>query len=231
LKYDQSVGPGRRRTHYVDEEPAALRGEEIAPGTNVLVAGPVMTGKRDLLLSLVGAGDATDRGNVLVTTRQDAETMAGAFRRLAGPVPDDRLSIVDCVSRANGFGRTREQPSRRYVTDPGDLTGIGIALTEYLRGFDDDDVPARVGLHSLSTTLMYADLRRVFQFVHVLTGRIATSEFVGVFAIDSTVPDSHDLEILKQPFDALVEVRDTETGGREVRVRGAEFGPRQWTDY
>lgn len=215
----------------MDEEAGVLRGDEISPGTSVLVAGPVMTGKRDLLLSLVGAGDPTERGNVLVTTRQDAETMAGAFRRLAGPVPEHRLSIVDCVSRANGFGRTRESPHRRYVTDPGDLTGIGIGLTEYLRGFYDDGVSARIGLHSLSTTLMYADLRRVFQFVHVLTGRIATSDFVGVFAIDSTVPDSRDLEILKQPFDALVEVRETETGDRQVRVRGAEFGPRRWTDY
>jgi KaiC/GvpD/RAD55 family RecA-like ATPase len=215
----------------VDEETAVLRGDEIESGTNVLVAGPVMTGKRNLLLSLVGAGEATDRGTVLVTTRQDAETMARGFRRVAGAVPNDRFPIIDCVTRANGFGRTRESPHRRYVTDPGDLTGIGIGLTEYLRGFHDDGVPARVGLHSLSTILMYADLRRVFQFVHVLTGRIASSEFVGVFAIDTTVPDSRDLEILKQPFDALVELRETEAGDREIRVRGADFGPHRWTDY
>lgn len=231
MKYDRTVSGSKSEAHHVDEETAVLHGDEIEAGTNVLVAGPVMTGKRDLLLSLVGAGDATERGTVLVTTRQDGETIAGAFRRVAGHVPDERLSVVDCVSRANGFGQTRESPYRRYVTDPGDLTGIGIGLTEYLRGFYDDGVPARVGLHSLSTTLMYADLRRVFQFVHVLTGRIATSEFVGVFAIDSTVPDARDLEILKQPFDALVEVREAETGGREVRVRGAEFGPQEWTDY
>jgi hypothetical protein len=231
LKYDRDVAGHTSEAHHVDEDPAVLRGDEIESGTNVLVAGPVMTGKREILLSLVGAGEVTERGNVLVTTRQDAETLAGRFRRLAGPVPDERLPIIDCVSRANGFGRARESPYRRYVTDPGDLTGIGIGLTEYLRKFYDEETSARVGLHSLSTILMYADLRRVFQFVHVLTGRIASSEFVGVFAIDSTVPDSRDLEILKQPFDALVELRETETGDRQLRVRGADFGPRGWTDY
>jgi hypothetical protein len=231
LKYDRNVPGSKSEAHHVDEATAVLHGDEIESGTNVLVAGPVMTGKREILLSLVGAAGATERGNVLVTTRQDAETMAGGFRRVAGPVPDERLPIVDCVTRANGFGRTRDSPYRRYVTDPGDLTGIGIGLTEYLRGFYDDGVAARVGLHSLSTILMYADLRRVFQFVHVLTGRIASSEFVGVFAIDSTMPDSRDLEVLKQPFDALVELREAESGGREVRVRGAAFGPREWTDY
>jgi hypothetical protein len=78
--------------------------------------------------------------------------------------------------------------------------------------------------------LMYADLRRVYQFVHVLTGRIDSSGFAGAFTLDTTTRNSESLDVLMQVFDALVEVRD-EGNGPELKVRGGEFGPRQWTEF
>jgi hypothetical protein len=212
----------------VQESTTVLDATKIEPGTNVLVTGPAMTGKRQLLLSLLAAGDPTERGTLFVTTRRDAESTAGAFRRLGGPVSDDRLKIVDCVTRSAGFGTSSPTDSRRYPADPGDLTGIGIEMTGFMGDFHAAGLETWVGFHSLSTVLMYADLRRVFQFVHVLTGRIGTLGFRGAFALDTTVAESRDLEILKQPFDALVELREADAGV-ELRVRGGQFGPSRWT--
>lgn len=198
----------------------------IPAGTSLLVTGPVMTGKRRIMNSLLASGDPTERGTAIVTTRKPGNTIEREFRSLAD-VPDEKFSVVDCVSRSGGFGFTETTPSRRYISDPGDLTGIGIAMTEFMRRFYDHGCDARIGLHTLSTMLMYVDLKRVFQFLHVVTGRIATSGFSGVFVLDDDIVSEREETIMLQPFDAVVEVREEER--TELRVRGADFGPSRWT--
>jgi KaiC/GvpD/RAD55 family RecA-like ATPase len=206
-----------------------LDAERLAPGTNLLVTGPAMTGKHDLVLSLLAAGADADRRSVFVTTRKDAVASERDFERLVGDGSGATLSVVDCVTRSAGFGRPAATPNHEYVSDPGDLTGIGIATSKLLRGVHETGACARVGLHSVSTLLMYADLRRVFRFLHVLTGRISTAGFVGVFALDDTV-DERERSILEQPFDARIELRETDAG-RELRCRGVDVGPRTWTPF
>lgn len=207
--------------------------DELTPGTNVLITGPVMSGKRRLMHALLAQGSPNDRGTIAITTRKSAARTRRDFQQVAGAIDERRFSIVDCVGNTHGFSAPRDGPTVRYVSDPGDLTGIGIGVTKFMRRYYDEGNGARLGLHSLSTMLMYADLRRVFQFLHVMTGRINSSDFVGVFTLDDTVPDDSDVSVLRQPFDALVEVRETPDGSRELRTRGANIGPRAWTpvDY
>lgn len=203
--------------------------DEFAAGTNVLVTGPIMTGKRRLMHTLLARDSPNERGTITITTRKNATRTIRDFERVAGPVDDGRLSIVDCVSRFHGFAAPRDSQHIQCISDPGDLTGIGIGVTEFMRRYYEEGNGARVGLHSLSTMLMYSELRRVFQFLHVMTGRISSSDFVGVFTLDDTVPDDSEVSILSQPFDALVELRETVEGTRELRTRGADIGPREWT--
>jgi KaiC/GvpD/RAD55 family RecA-like ATPase len=211
----------------VSLDPDALTG-----GTNVLVSGPVMTGKQRLLLRILAGGDPADRGTVLATTRTNADALARTFETVAGDVPDDLFAVVDCTGTASR-SRTRRTPTRRYVSSPGDLTGIGIGLTEFMREFYHRGDAARVGIHSLSTMLMYTEFRRLFQFLHVVTGRIESSGFVGVFAVDDSAIGERETNILLQLFDTVVETRDGDAG-TELRVRGADaesLGPRSWSQF
>jgi hypothetical protein len=189
-----------------------------------------MTGKRRLLFDLVGG--SASRTGAFVTTKKPADKVAAWFAASRPDAEDWRLSFVD----ATGTG-DRIRPSQvahlddlRVVANPGDLTGVGIELSGILRGWHHDDAAdPRVGLHSLSTQLMYADVRRVYQFLHVVTTRIATVDGVGVFTLDVTVnADTH--ETLRQLFDARVEVHEADHGP-QFRVRGGDFGPRSWTDF
>lgn len=211
----------------------ALDTSAVPDGSNLLVVGPAMTGKRELLYDVLAADRSATRATGLVTTRKPADQVAMAYRERHPGVHS--LAIVDCVTRQQGFSGGQTTRERRFVSSAGDLTGIGIALTEFMHLFDEDpDVEsASIGMHTLSTLLMYADARRVFQFLHVLTGRVASSEFLGGFVLDTPVPDAS-LGVLKQTFDGLVEVRDVEdTGAREYRVRGMPqaVGPRTWTAF
>jgi len=203
---------------------AGLDAVALDPGTTLLVSGPVMTGKRRLVIELL-TNHAAD-GTVFVTTRRGAAAIEREFESVA-PGSSDRLSVVDCVSAGTGTSRGRSD-DREYVSTPGDLTGIGIAVTEFLRERHSRGEQANLGLHSLSTMVMYADLRRVFQYLHVVMGRVSAADFRAVCSVDSSVVDERDLDVLSQPFDARLELRERE-GRREFRVRGDDLGPRGWT--
>lgn len=200
----------------------------LASGTSVIVAGPAMSGKRRLLFDLLG-GSPDDAG-ILITTKQDAETFHEGFLDTRPNPASWDLRIVDCVSKRRGVRDVRDSETVQYVTSTGDLTGIGITASGFMREFYHEEVDTRIGLHSLSTLLMYADLRPVYQFVHVLVGRVESSGFRGIFSMDTTGGDTEALETLSQVFDAMVEVRNTEDG-RELRVRGGDFGPDTWTAF
>lgn len=213
-------GPAAGRSSPIDPD-------ELSAGSNVLVAGPAMTGKRRLMLDLLGG--APDRSVVGVTTKKSAGQLKGEFGE-GRDLTDWRLGMVDCVTRQRAVGRVSDTETVRYVASPADLTGIGIATNGWMQDLyhDDDRRRARLGVHSLSTLLMYAGLRRVYQFVHVVAGRVESSGFTGVFTIDTVSADTEALSRLTQLFDAMVEVRDDP---RELRVRGEGFGPRAWTRF
>ncbi|MFB6159626.1 MAG: hypothetical protein ABEJ61_00430 [Haloferacaceae archaeon] len=203
-----------------------LRPEALDPGTAVLVAGPAMCGKRELALDLLAADDRTDAATVFVTTRRAAPDVARGYEAAGGRV--ESLAVVDCVTRLGGFRRVTDTTDRRYVADPGDLTGTGIAVTEFLRQFDRESRTPWLGVHSLSTMLMYADVRRTFRFLHVLVGRVRATGGVAVATLETATVDDRERDVIGQPFDARIEVREG-VDGREVRARGAAVAPREWT--
>jgi KaiC/GvpD/RAD55 family RecA-like ATPase len=199
--------------------------DTLAPGT-YLVSGPAMSGKYDLLLSLLTEGIESDEGALVVTTNEDAGDVLDDVQERLGRLPE-RLRLVDCVSERQGESPL---PSDRieYVSSPADLTGIGIGVSEQLRRFAEVDVTrTRVAFYSLSTLLMYAELETAFRFLHVLTGRIDGIDGLGAFAIDPTTHEPSTVNTLKQLFDGMIELRDEESG-REVRLIGVGDGPTEW---
>ncbi|MFB6119246.1 recombinase RecA [Halosegnis sp.] len=183
-----------------------------------------MTDKRGLVFELLSG--SPDQSAVVATTKADAARVRREF-----PGDNWSLSVVDCVSQG-GFGSAREDDVTRYVSTPADLTGLGIALSGFMQDCYHDSTRrrTRVGIHSLSTLLMYADIRRVYQFVHTLTTRVQSAGFAGAFALDTSAGDSETRERLLQLFDAAVETRETDAT-TQLRVRGGDFGPRPWTEY
>jgi KaiC/GvpD/RAD55 family RecA-like ATPase len=201
---------------------------EIEDGTNLLIAGPPMTGKYALALDFLGAGVRRGEGAIVVSTKDTAgrvsDDLAASAESVVGPV-----GVVDAVTKHQG---TTPQVAEfvRYVSSPVDLTGIGIELSELLREFyhEQDVTENRILLHSLSTLLMYSDLQTVFRFLHVFTGRVHSADALGVFVIDDSAHDTQTLSTLKQLFDGVIEVEDADDGGR-ARLLGVG-DDRVWRD-
>ena len=192
---------------------------EVQPGTNILVSGPPMSGKRSLCLDILASGTEKGEGSIIVTTKDGADRVLRDFESRT-PYEDRPVAVVDCVPRQQGVGDARDDDRIKYTSSPVDMTGIGIKLSEFLQAFYQNRgiEENRVMLHSLSTLLMYADLQTVFRFLHVFTGRIQSVDGLGVFAIDDSAHDEQTMNTLKQLFDGIVTTQ--EDGPASVRLAG-----------
>jgi KaiC/GvpD/RAD55 family RecA-like ATPase len=209
----------------LDVEPLSA----VRPGSSILLSGPAMTGKQGILLGLLADGLRQDEGAMAVTTSDRAADVAADLERRVPEFDGRAAGVMDC--RAEGSRDEETLPSgvhAHHISSPSDLTAFGITITETMdrlgtAGYDR----GRLGLASLSTMLTYADDKSVFKFCHVLSSRLDGAEFVGVFTIDSTAHDDRTLQVLKQAFDSLVEVREQD-GQRQARVRGPRTEPTDW---
>ncbi|UTF53271.1 RAD55 family ATPase [Natronosalvus rutilus] len=195
--------------------------ESIAPGTNVLIAGPPLTGKRNLALDVLASGADGGEGTIIVTTKDSAGKVLTEFTtRTMNDDPD--VGVVDCVTKQRGIGTADDDPRIKYASSPVDMTGIGIKLSEYLQDFYEVRglTENRILLHSISTLLMYSDLQTVFRFLHVFTGRIQSADALGVYVIDSTAHDDQTMNTLKQLFDGVVEIDEGGDGEQTIRTAG-----------
>lgn len=204
------------------ELPDELPDVALEAGTNLLIAGPPLTGKRDMALDVLAEGSTAGEGAVVVTTKDSADKMLEEYGRRVPDMDDVDVGVVDCVTKQRGVGNVREDPRIKYASSPVDMTGIGIKLSEFLeefyqvRGHEQN----RILLHTISTLLMYSDLQTVFRFLHVFTGRVQSSDGLGVYVIDSTAHDAQTMNTLKQLFDAVVEVSEDDDGVQSIETAG-----------
>jgi len=188
----------------------------VDPGTNLLIAGPPLSGKRRLGLEILAHGANRGEGSVVVTTRDSSDRVLADLETLFENIEGADLGIVDCVTKHQG--RSVQDSERvKYTSSPVDMTGIGIKFSEFVEEFYSDRSleQNRVLLDSLSTLLMYSDLQTVFRFMHVFTSRIENADALGVHVIESTAHEAESLNTLKQLFDGVIEVDED----REVSVQ------------
>ncbi|WP_435126014.1 RAD55 family ATPase [Halobaculum sp. D14] len=192
----------------------------ISPGSNVLVSGPPLTGKRELALDVLAEGTRRGEGAIMVTTKDGAKRLLERYGRRVD-YEGKPVAVVDTVTRQQGVGDVRDDDRIKYTSSPVDMTGIGIKLSEFLEEFYQNRriERNRIMVHSLSTLLMYSDLQTVFRFLHVFTGRIQSVDGLGLYCIDSTAHDDQTLNTLKQLFDGVVETH--EEGEPTVRLAEA----------
>jgi len=203
--------------------------ESVRPGSNILVSGPAMTGKDDLAYEVLADGTRQGQGAVIVSTGDRADNVVADFRERAG-TDDVRLGVVDCVTEG-GSEVAGDGVYIHHVSSPGDLTGIGIGITKALEGLHESGADrGRLALASLSTMLTYTDRKTVFKFCHVLSSRLDAAGYLGLFTIDSAAHDEQALQVIKQAFDGMIEVREVD-GIRQARVVGLTSSPSEWTEF
>lgn len=198
--------------------------DELSAGTNIAVVGPSMTGKQEIAIQLLAAGYQEGDGILCVTTVNSRKVFEDLNRHI-DTLDRDRIGIIDCT----GTDHELIKDMVEEVSSPGDLTGISVGTAKLFRRFADqgiDDI--RYGLISISTLLQYLSDDKVFKFIHIFTNRVNQTGGLGVYTLDD---DSHDAQVfntLRSQFDGIIEIRETEEGKREARVRGFGRSATEW---
>jgi KaiC/GvpD/RAD55 family RecA-like ATPase len=189
----------------------------VQPGTNILLAGPPLTGKRALGFDVIAGGIEAGEGAVVVSTKDSAKRVLGEFEPRFD-IENKPFTVIDCVTKQMGGNDATETKHVKFAASPVDMTGIGIKFSEVLENYYQTQglERNRVMLHSLSTLLMYSDLQTVFRFLHVFTGRVQSIDGLGLFSIDSTAHDDQTMNTLKQLFDGIITTH--EDGEPTVRL-------------
>ena len=214
---------GRNLIRMLEDSPLSVG--DSPEGRSLLIAGPPMTGKYDLMFRLLG--DAVERG-IVISTGDAADDVRARFAEVGGLDPAE-IAVVDCVSKQRGVG-TPEIPRVRYVSSPKNVTEIGMKFTDFFEEFREYDSPVGVGIHSLSELLMYLDPQDVYQFVRVLTKQAESEGWITIAVIGSTMHDEQTLHTMYEPFDTVINTREND-GARELRVRDRSQSATAWTTF
>ena len=157
---------------------------------------------------------ATDGNVVTMALDGSVRGVIDEWTTDAGELPA-RLAVVtvgeaqrSAAATDGGNGGPAPLPgnvSTASVSTPGDLTGLGIKLSQCLSSWSGDGNETAVEVDSLTTLLQFAELKRVFQFVHVLTGRIDSAGAVGFFHLDPSAHGDQTVATLRGVFDTVYE--------------------------
>lgn len=92
------------------------------------------------------------------------------------------------------------------INEPGNLTKIGVELTNALRGWADSGRRTMVCVHSVTTLMQYASQDHVFRFLHKVKNEIEQATAVAHYHMD---PDAHSPRTIaktRQLCDTVVEI-------------------------
>lgn len=200
-----------------------VHGELAGASNTLVVASTSDSNVEDLCPELLTVGEP-DRTNLLwVTYTSTPDDCLRRWLQHAGERPAEMkiLSVGDVMRSAaaarTGGGRMPTASVVDSLANPGDVTGLGIKISEQLQEWSRNDNQTVVCFDSLTTALQYVDLQTTYKFLHVLTGRFDTVDAIAHFHVD---PDAHDdatVNTLKSLFDAVVEY--TDEGGWRVSSR------------
>lgn len=190
--------------------------EKLASASNTLVVASTGDASVEDLCPELLLADDPDRTNLLwVTYTRTPDDCLRRWLQHAGerPAGVKVLSVGDVMrsataTRTGSGGRTPTASMVDSVANPGDVTGLGIKISEQLQEWSHDGNRTVACFDSLTTALQYVDLQTIYKFLHVLTGRFETVDAAAHFHID---PDAHDdatVNTLKSLFDAVVKHTD-----------------------
>lgn len=213
-----------RDVYELPEPLADERFSELPAGSNLMLAGPTQTNKRSLALDMLSYSGRKVQPVILVTTDRPVNRLLEEFEAgIEGDLPPSY--VVDCTGSGSGGDTSRAAHVER-VSSARDLTGIGVGIAKCMQVIGDDAADGlRLAHVSLSTLLQYTAEDRVFEFAHLVSGRISAAGYLGVWTLNTDTHEETTINTLRGRFEYVAEVREADDGSREIRVVG---GPAEW---
>jgi hypothetical protein len=89
------------------------------------------------------------------------------------------------------------------VASPGNLTDVGVTLTEELKAYESRDARTDLCFQSLTVLLQYASLDEVYRFLHALLANLDAADATGHFHLHEDAYDERTVASLRPLFDRV----------------------------
>lgn len=189
---------------------------------NVLLVGPDGPTTEEIGVDLISDSTPENTHLLNITFDRKPDELVGEYRTRHGQLPA-KTGVIEVG------GQTRSSAAAApagpgptpitvdAVSDPTDLTGLSMAISAYLDAWENLEQAPVVCFHSLSAWLSQTDENRIFEFIHVIAGKL---QAIGADAHFYMNPEVHDEGTINR-FAALMDavVRVDGNGDTSVQTR------------
>jgi hypothetical protein len=113
---------------------------------------------------------------LIITVNQPYKVLVKMYGK-AG-IGSEKYYVIDAVTQYSG-GTCTPDPRVRYVTNPSNLTDLGIAVTEFIRLMPE---PRKcIMFDSVSMLLIHIPSATASKFLHFVVNKLKLSEISGIF--------------------------------------------------
>ena len=154
-----------------------------------------------------------DETNLVLITRSPSE--AQKHWRQVHDVPPADVHIVSISDQTRSVA-TQDPAAGAPTSDdiwtvshPGDLTGIGIAITEIISELTDPDLRILVCFEALDAVLQYAAVKPAFRFLHQVTTEFDQVDALAHFHVADYQFDGGPANRIRSLFDGVIECDET----------------------
>ncbi|MHC1626035.1 MAG: DUF7504 family protein, partial [Methanoculleaceae archaeon] len=118
-------------------------------------------------------------------------------------IPTDGIYFIDTVTRYAMGSEPAGAANCYFVSNPGNLTEMGIAVTGTLKKIDGDQVS--ILLDSVNSMLIYISSKNLIKFIHFVVSKLRIMEFSGFFLVVEKGIDPSVLVQLESLVDEVID--------------------------
>ena len=186
--------------------------DRIMDATSVLLLGPTGNSVSDAICSRFLVGEGGPRDVIFVTFDESPGERISVCNRADG-WQGGEIGFIE-VGRGNRNTATVSETTKspgggsitiKQVSRPGDLSKLGIVISQLLAEFETTPRRTVLCFHTLSALHNQIGTKTLFRFLNTLQGRLRASDAIGHYHMN---PDLHDeivIETLRPIFDSIVE--------------------------
>lgn len=193
----------------IDESKSKALVELVQNAPNILMAGPTGIPRENELCShLTDIQAGVNRSRLLVTTEQSVDDRLNSLKPFTDANYNQTTMLVvgDQVRSNNSSEPTTtelngESITIESLTDPRDLTRLGVMINKYM---SEGEEPPVLCFHTLNEIARFVGIEKLFRFLHILQSRVKSVGGHAHYHIDPKELENESLTTLKPLFDFSV---------------------------
>lgn len=197
--------------------------ETVAPGSVLLVTGPVPPAENGLCLQLLDRYAAPVDVGIVVTTTTGVDETVTEYASIAGDGSSPQLGVVDTVSRGQNLTAFHRDVPTVFTPGPADLARVAVAIDNLEAQLSSSGV-AHLVVRSVTSFFEDDDSTSVTRGIERTFGHWSEEGLV-VLGVDFTAVETDTMAALTNLADAVVRVAVTDSGGHRLEYRGTSSQP------